>query len=368
MKTTKIGILGLGTVGSGFVELVQSQSRQIEERCGVRLEIVAACVRNLEKYENRFPFPVTTDWREAVLPADIVVEVMGGLQDAEQAIASALEHGKGVVTANKALIATRGADLLSLSETTGSPLRWEAAVGGGLPIIRVLGTYLRSQPIDRIDAVLNGTTNFMLGKMEQGATYDQALAEAQALGFAEADPTSDVDGWDTLYKTCILASMSWGQWVDPSQITPTGIRGIEPWMMQIAAKEGASIKLVGSASRLSDGKVRVQVGPTWIPQINPLANLAGPENGVAIGTGTVGPLLIKGVGAGGHPTGSAVLADVIELAILGSHAPFMGWKNERAAMSTSPEGQKSLALSKTQGILKGDFKLPDDATLLFDLS
>lgn len=368
MKTLKIGMLGLGTVGSGFLELVQAQAPQIASRFGVQLKVVGGCVRNPAKYEGRFDFPLSTDWRAALSEADIVVEVMGGLDDAEQAITYALENGKAVVTANKALMATRGADLLSLSQSTGSPLRWEAAVGGGVPIVRILGSYVRSHPIDAIHAVLNGTTNFMLGKIDGGATYAEALAEAQALGFAEADPTSDVDGWDTLYKTCILASMAWDVWVDPSDWTPSGIRAIEPWMMEKAAQEGASIKLVGSAYRTAEGRISIDVSPTWVSQENPLGRLSGPENAVVIESPWVGPLVLKGLGAGAHPTGSAVLSDALDVAVHGKNARDFGWRNERALLASPAVGHRTLVLDRHSGILSAGSPEGAESILLKDLS
>ena len=245
---------------------------------------------------------------------DLVVEVMGGLEPAGELVLSALQAGKPVITANKELVAARGPELISAATEAGVPLLFEAAVGGGIPIIRPLAETLAGEPVRRVLGIVNGTTNYILSEMaDQGTSYPEALAEAQRLGFAEPDPTADVTGADAASKASILASLAFGTWVGPENVYRQGITEIDEHDLRFADQLGYVVKLLAIAER-TDAGVSARVHPAMVPADHPLAAIRGATNAVFIEGPSVGELLFAGPGAGGEPTATAVLGDVIDAA------------------------------------------------------
>ncbi len=317
-QTIGIGLLGAGTVGGTLVRRLVGDREAIAAKTGLAFDVRKISVRDLDRQRD---FDVTeglltTDPNEVVADdtVDLVVEVMGGLEPAGDLILAALEAGKPVITANKELIAARGPELIAAAERRGVPLLFEAAVGGGIPIIRPLSETLAGEPVDRILGIVNGTTNYILTQMtEYGQSYDAALADAQALGFAEPDPTADVSGADAASKAAILASLAFGSWVGPNDVFTEGIEAITKTDIALAAEFGYVVKLVGVAERIGTG-VSVRVHLTMIPADHPLAAIRGATNAVFIEGPSIDSLLFAGPGAGGEPTATAVLGDVIDAA------------------------------------------------------
>ena len=317
-RTIGIGLLGAGTVGGTLVRRLVGESDAIATKTGLRFDVRKVGVRNLARSRG---FEVTdgmltTEPMEVVEDptVDIVVEVMGGLDPAGDLILAALQAGKPVITANKELIAARGPELIETAERTGVPLLFEAAVGGGIPIIRPLSETLAGEPIDRVLGIVNGTTNYILTSMaESGASYQESLEQAQALGFAEPDPTADVSGADAASKAAILASLAFGTWVGPDDVYTEGIERIDATDIAFGADFGYVIKLIGTAERVGTG-VNVRVHPAMVPVEHPLAGIRGATNAVFIEGPSIDSLLFAGPGAGGEPTASAVLGDVIDAA------------------------------------------------------
>jgi homoserine dehydrogenase len=317
-QTIGIGLLGAGTVGGTLVRRLVGDREAIAAKTGLAFDVRKISVRDLNRQRD---FDVTaglltTDPREVVTDdsVDLVVEVMGGLEPAGDLILAALEAGKPVITANKELIAARGPELIAAAERRGVPLLFEAAVGGGIPIIRPLSETLAGEPVDRILGIVNGTTNYILTQMtEHGQSYDSALADAQELGFAEPDPTADVSGADAASKAAILASLAFGSWVGPKDVFTEGIESITKVDITLAAEFGYVVKLIGVAERIGTG-VSVRVHPTMIPADHPLAAIRGATNAVFIEGPSIDSLLFAGPGAGGEPTATAVLGDVIDAA------------------------------------------------------
>ncbi len=320
-SVVRIGVLGCGNVGSAFVQLVQSQADFIESRTGVRLQIAQVAVRNISR-DREVALPdgiVTRDVHSVVEDptVDLVVEVMGGIEPARELIVAALQHGKPVVTANKELLANVGGELFSLADEKGVDLLFEASVGGGIPIVRVLRESLRGEPVRRVMGIVNGTTNYILTKMsEEGADYVAALSEAQRLGFAERDPTADVEGLDAAAKAAIIASIAFGAKVVAGDVYHEGISSITASDIAIAHRLGYVVKLLAIAEREDDASdVSVRVHPTMVPLSHPLASVRDSYNAVFVEGGAVGSLMFYGRGAGGGPTASAVLGDVIDAAV-----------------------------------------------------
>ena len=327
-EVVRLGVLGHGVVGSAFVKLVARQSDQILARSGVRLEVTKVCVRDKTK-KHTLPkgAVLVTDAHELVQSADVdlVVELMGGIEPAIQLISESLGKHKPVVTANKALLANHGVELFRTADAASTDLLFEAAVCGGIPLIRPLRESLRGEPISRVMGIVNGTTNFILTKMsEVGADYSVALAEAQQLGFAEADPTADVEGHDAAAKIAIIASIAFGTTVRAEDVYVEGISKLTAADITIARKFGYAVKLLGVAEL--DGAtsmVSVRVHPALVPLNNPLAAVRESFNAVLVDGESSGSLMFYGRGAGGEPTASAVLGDVIDAAInlrKGTHA------------------------------------------------
>ncbi|MFM7951430.1 MAG: homoserine dehydrogenase [Acidimicrobiaceae bacterium] len=327
-EVVRLGVLGHGVVGSAFVKLVARQSDQILARSGVRLEVTKVCVRDKTK-KHTLPkgAVLVTDAHELVQSADVdlVVELMGGIEPAFQLISESLGKHKPVVTANKALLAKHGVELFKTADAASTDLLFEAAVCGGIPLIRPLRESLRGEPISRVMGIVNGTTNFILTKMsEVGADYSIALAEAQQLGFAEADPTADVEGHDAAAKIAIIASIAFGTTVRAEDVYVEGISKLTAADITIARKFGYAVKLLGVAELdAATSMVSVRVHPALVQLNNPLAAVRESFNAVLVDGASSGSLMFYGRGAGGEPTASAVLGDVIDAAInlrKGTHA------------------------------------------------
>ena len=313
-----IGILGFGTVGGALLRKLIDENASISTKTGLEIDVVRVAVRDTSKVRSvNLPDGVMTDNPMDVVNdpgVQLVVEIMGGEDPAGDLVAAALRAGKPVVTANKALIAARGKELIGIAETAGVPLLFEAAVAGGIPIIRPLSETLAGEQIDRVLGIVNGTTNFILTKMtEEGADYKIALAEAQELGYAEADPTADVSGADAAAKAAILASLAFGTWVAPDRVYTEGIDHVDSTDVRIATELGYVIKLLAVAENTPEG-ISVRVHPTFVPGDHPLAVIRGATNAVFVEGPSFGELLFAGPGAGGAPTATAVLGDVVDAA------------------------------------------------------
>ena len=313
-----VGILGAGTVGGTLISRLVDDREAIATKTGLEFRVKRVAVRDLAK-ERDFTVDdgVLTDDLLSVVndpEIDLIVELMGGRDLAGDLVLAALEAGKPVVTANKELVASRGPELIAAAERSGLPLLFEAAVGGGIPIIRPLSETLAGEPVERVLGIVNGTTNFILTRMaEDGADYTAVLAEAQELGYAEPDPTADVSGADAAAKAAILASLAFGTWVGLDDVYHEGIEDLSPIDLAFAADFGYAVKLIGIAERTLGG-VSARVHPVMIPVDHPLASIRGATNAIFIEGPSVGELLFSGPGAGGAPTATAVLGDVIDAA------------------------------------------------------
>ncbi len=313
-----IGILGAGTVGGTLVRRLVDEHEAISAKAGVDFDVRRVAVRDPAK-QRSFALPpgVLTD-RPADVVEDphvqLVVEMMGGQEPAFGLVRRALELGKPVVTANKELVAARGPELLAVAAERGVPLLFEASVGGGIPIIRPLSETLAGEPLSRVLGIVNGTTNYILTQMaEHGQAYEEALADAQRLGYAEPDPTADVSGADAASKAAILASLAFGTWVDVDRVHREGIDGLDRVDLEHGAQLGYAVKLLAIAEKSSAG-VSARVHPAMIRTDHPLAAIRGATNAIFVEGPSVQQLLFAGPGAGGEPTATAVLGDVIDAA------------------------------------------------------
>lgn len=318
MRTINVGLIGLGTVGSGVVEIFDRHAEHFRSRAGVDIQLTAFADRDEQRFTD-LGLPTEachTDWRPVVdnPDIDIVIELIGGTGVAHDVVVAALDAGKSVVTANKALMATHGKEVMDHAASHGVDIAFEASVGGGIPIIGPLKHSLTSNQITEVMGIVNGTTNYMLTRMaEDGLDYDTALAEAQDLGYAEADPTADVDGLDAAAKIAILASIAFNSRVTLDQVPAEGIRELTPGDIEYAAEMGYAVKLLAIASR-NDGAVDVRVHPTMIPMRHPLARVDAVYNAIYVVGDSVGETMFFGEGAGSLPAASAVVGDVIEVA------------------------------------------------------
>jgi homoserine dehydrogenase len=304
-----IGLLGHGTVGSAFAELLQDRAVEVEAITGLRPELRGVLTRS------------RGDFEEIVAGCDLVVEVMGGLDPARDYVLRAMAAGKHVVTANKQLLSQHGEELWAAAREHGVQLRFEAAVAGVVPVIRVLQESLAAAHVDRLHGIVNGTTNFILTRMaETGASYEDALAEAQRLGYAEADPTEDVNGKDAAAKMAILARLAFNTPVHLDQVLYEGIEHITADDMEYARDLGLGLKLIGTAERV-DGALSVRVHPAFLYRGHPLASVNGPFNAVTIESQAITEITLSGPGAGGPQTASAVLGDVISAMIPPASTP-----------------------------------------------
>ena len=317
MNPITIGILGLGTVGGGTATVLKRNAAEIERRAGRSIELRAASVRDLNK--DRGPdlknVKLTLDSNEIVNdPAvDIILELIGGTDEARELVLQAIENGKHIVTANKALIALHGNEIFEAAQRKGVTVAFEAAVAGGIPIIKAIREGLAGNQIEWIAGIINGTGNFILTEMrDKGRDFADVLKEAQALGYAEADPTFDVEGIDAAHKLTILASIAFGVPLQFEKIYTEGISNIHQLDVEYANELGYRIKHLGIAKRVSSG-LEMRVHPTLIPHRRLIANVDGVMNAVLIRGDAVGPTLHYGPGAGAEPTASAVVADLVDV-------------------------------------------------------
>jgi homoserine dehydrogenase len=361
-RAVRIGVLGCGNVGAAFVSLVSAQRKEIEARTGVQLDVTRVAVRNLSRDRDvelgpgvltRDPFDVVND-----PDVDVVVEVIGGIEPARELITTALATGKPVVTANKELLANVGVELFEAADRNGVDLLFEASVAGGIPLVRALRESLRGEPVRRVLGIVNGTTNYILTKMtEQGVAYAEALAEAQDLGYAERDPTADVEGFDAGAKAAIIATIAFGAKVVAGDVYHEGISKITPADIEVARRLGYVVKLLAIAE-LDDetGEIAVRVHPAMVPVHHPLASVRESFNAVFVEGAAVGQLMFYGRGAGGMPTASAVLGDVIDAAVnltKGTHGTLGSFAKARIRPidETSAEYLLGLEVTDRPGVL-----------------
>jgi len=320
MQHVDLGLIGGGTVGGGVFGAIQRNGPLMASRLGVRLRVARVAVRNPRK-RRAVPIPralLSTDWRDVVHDprVNLVLELMGGTTTARQVVLAALEQGKPVVTANKALLSAHGEELFEAAQRHGTNLYYEASVAGGIPIIKVLREGLIGNRITRLYGIVNGTCNYILTRMKlEGAEFAEVLAEAQKLGYAETPPDLDVDGHDAAHKTGILASLAHGFWVNPRHIHVEGIRGITRLDIQFAALLGYTIKLLGIVKKQGGNAVQVSVYPTLVPDSHVLASVNHVFNAVYVRGDVVGDTLYYGRGAGPDATASAVLSDLADAAL-----------------------------------------------------
>jgi len=366
MAEIGIGLLGLGNVGLGVAHILETHQIEIEARLGARLVLRRIAVRDLRKARGiSLDAGLLTDDFNQVIDdegVDIVVELMGGQTHARDAIKRALHAGKPVVTANKTLLAYHGDELIELARERQLDVYFEAAVGGGLPIVRTLREALASDKISSLHGILNGTTNFVLGEMgEGGHELGEAISAAQAAGYAEADPSADVEGHDAAEKLSLLAAIAFGLRVSPKEISTRGILNLESRDLVEIRRMGYALKLVASGHRVASGQVALRVGPTLVPLSDPLASVQGADNAVAIQAEALGPSLLVGAGAGGLPTGSAVVADLIECARnlrLGTSGRVPAWSLTAPGTASAP-GQELLPESEHRSSFYLRFEVED---------
>ncbi len=356
-----VALLGSGTVGASVAQLLSSQSEDLTARIGAPLEVVGIAVRDLRRERPGIDPALLTDDAESLVRrgADVVIEVMGGIEPARSLILSAMEHGSSVVTANKALLAQDGAILHETAAKHDVDLYFEASVGGAIPLLRPLRESLAGDRVRRVLGIVNGTTNVILTRMDEtGATFDEALAEATELGYAEADPSADVDGHDAAAKAAIIAGLAFHTRVTAADVHCEGIRGVTATDVATAHEMGQVIKLLAVAELSPDGRgVSVRVHPAMIARTHPLAGVREAFNAVFIETEAAGELMFYGRGAGGAPTASAVLGDVVAVArnrLTGAR----GWgESAYADVTVRPMGEArtsyyvALAVADRPGVL-----------------
>jgi homoserine dehydrogenase len=318
-EPVRVGIVGLGTVGSGVVRLLVGSADHISRQAGRPIVVERAVVKDLAK-PRRLPLAperISTEIRDISRDESISVAVLlvGGLEPARSMAIDLLENGKDVVTANKALLAEHGPELFDIARRQGRSIAFEAAAAGGIPIVAAIGQCLAANRIESIRGILNGTSNFILSTMEEeGADYATVLAAAQEAGYAEADPAMDVDGTDAAHKLALLAHLAFGVWVPWAEIPRTGIEQIDQGLMAYAAELGYRIRLVATAARV-DGRLAMRVAPALVKIGTPLAETRAAYNAVSIVGDAVGRLFFHGLGAGQMPTASAVVADIIDTVV-----------------------------------------------------
>jgi homoserine dehydrogenase len=336
---THIAVLGHGVVGSGVVGLIHKNSDTVTRRTGRQIAVKRILdIREFAglPYGDKF----TTNFADIVNDPEIsvVAEVMGGVSPAFEYAAACLKADKHVVTSNKELVAEKGAELLAIARDRNRSFRFEASVAGGTPVIAPLYRCLAANEIEEIAGILNGTTNYILTKMQhEGMSFAAALAQAQELGYAEADPTADVEGHDSCRKICILASLAFGSHIYPEDVPTQGITSITAEDILHAKDSGCVIKLVAEAKRGGSGEALVRVGPAMIPLTSRLAGVDDVYNGILVRGNAVGDIFFYGRGAGGEPTASAVVADILECLNNPGGGPF--WKARGVDANTAPRKQ-----------------------------
>ena len=318
MKTLKVGMLGAGVVGSQIARLLIANKSDLASRAGANLELVSIAVKDSKLKRDGIPAALlTTDAKSIVNDPqiDLVIEVIGGIDPAKELILTALKNGKSVVTANKALLAKHGAELYAAADKANVDLYYEAAVAGAIPILRPLRESLVGDHVIRVMGIVNGTTNYILTKMdENGAAFADALKEAQALGFAESDPTADIEGFDAAAKAAILAGLAFHSRVTDSDVYREGISKITAADVKVAKAMEMVIKLLAIAELTPEGAVSVRVHPALISRSHPLASVRESFNAVFVEAESAGQMMFYGKGAGGEPTASAVLGDLVAVA------------------------------------------------------
>ncbi len=321
-----IGLAGFGTVGAGVYKHLASNADVLARRAGIEFEVRRIAVRDVTRHVGKgVPDALFTTRLDDLLEdpeIQIVVELMGGIEIPSAFVKAAMERGKVVVTGNKALLAEQGAELFQLANAKGVPIFYEAAVAGGIPIIKSMREAFVGNRFERIHGILNGTSNYILTRMsDAGLDYPEALEEAKALGYAEADPTLDINGWDAAHKAIILASLAYGFWVSPADVLVAGIDCVTKDDVRYADELGYRIKLLATIRLETGGEIGVRVCPTLIPKSHVLASVNGVFNAIAVRGDVVGDTLFYGRGAGQDPTSSSVLGDLVEAAGALQNAP-----------------------------------------------
>ena len=323
-----VALLGFGVVGSGCAEVLTANKEKIEAHIGQEIRI--KYILDLREFpDSPFGNLIVHDFNTILNDPEVsvVAEMMGGSHPAYDFTKALLSAGKSVVTSNKEVVSTFGVELLEVANANGARYLFEASVGGGIPIIRPLTNDLAANEILSIDGILNGTTNFILTKMKnEGLEFEDVLKEAQRLGYAEANPSADVDGVDAARKIAILAALASGKLVDPKKVSAEGIRNVTPADMEVARKLGYAIKLIGHYETNEEGKIVVSVAPRFVPTSSPLSAIDDVFNGILVRGNMLGDSLFYGKGAGKLPTASAVCADIIDAAFTSaSHAKKLSW-------------------------------------------
>ncbi len=318
VKTLNVGMLGCGVVGSNVARLLQEDSGDFAARSGATLKLAKVAVKNLNAKRENIPAEILTGDANSVVTdpnIDIVIEVMGGIEPARELLLTAIKNGKSIITANKALLALHGAELFEAADKNGVDLYYEAAVGGAIPILRPMRESIVGDHVHRVMGIVNGTTNYILTKMdEEGSAFADVLKEAQALGFAETDPTADIEGHDAAAKAAILAGLAFHTRVSSNDVYCEGISKLTARDVAVAKDMDHVIKLLAIAELTKDNRVSVRVHPTLVPKHHPLAAVRNAFNAVFVEAESAGELMFYGRGAGGAPTASAVLGDLIAVA------------------------------------------------------
>jgi len=318
MKTLKVGMLGCGVVGSQIARLLVENKSDLTSRAGANLELAKVAVKNINTKREGISSSLLTDDAKSIVndpEIDLIIEVIGGISPAKELILTAIKNGKSVVTANKALLAQAGAELYTAADNANVDLYYEAAVAGAIPILRPLRESLVGDQVHRIMGIVNGTTNYILTKMdESGTAFDDALKQAQALGFAEADPTADVEAIDAASKAAILAGLAFHSRVSDADVYREGITKITATDVKVAKAMDMVIKLLAIAELTPEGEISVRVHPALISRTHPLASVRESFNAVFVEAKSAGQLMFYGKGAGGEPTASAILGDLVAVA------------------------------------------------------
>ncbi len=349
MREIRVGLIGFGTVGSGTAEVLHLQAQRLSAKTGAVIRLVRVADIRAESLPSHFAGVELTKDADQVLTAadiDIVVELIGGIEPAKSFILRAIDHGKHVVTANKALISQHGREIFEAAARQNVEVGFEASVGGGIPVIKALKEGLVANRIDAILGIMNGTANYILNNMtDHGMAFAEVLQDAQAKGFAEADPTYDVEGIDTAHKLVILMTMAYGSHVKLSDVSIEGISQIDPIDIEFAREFGYRIKLLAISKNHGDS-VEARVHATMLPEKHMLANIGGAFNGIQCVGDMVGDVLLYGLGAGKMPTGSAVVADIVDIArnIVNSAV------NRVPALSWLPEKFQAVAITPMEHI------------------
>ncbi len=326
MKSVGIAILGFGTVGGGTYNILAERKERIKEEYGVDITVKAIYVRNPKKaIANGAPQELVTSNFDDIITnsaIDIVAECIGGIEPAKTFLIESLKAGKNIVTANKELFAKHWGELEKYAQETKAGMYFEATCGGGIPVIRTLTQAMQANTLLQIKGIINGTTNYILSRMsDEGASYADVLADAQALGFAEADPTADVEGFDASYKLSILSSLAFNRFLPVELIYREGISNVQAEDIAIGKQLGYTIKLLAIA-KLIDGKIEARVHPVFLKNSHPLASVSGSFNGIFLVGDNVGDIMLYGRGAGALPTGSAVVSDIVFCARQIEHARY----------------------------------------------